>query len=154
MKHISVFIFTLLLPLMLFAQQHTAGGERPRFNPQEFQQRMQQTITREAELTTEEATAFFPIYNEMKQKQRTINDQIRDLKRQTPGCGSEADYLTAITRIKQLQVEMAEVERDYYQRLCGAVSPVKVFKAMRAEDNFHRSMVREGRRQQGGKRRQ
>ena len=41
------------------------------FNKQEFRQRMQGFITKEANLTEEEAKAFFPIYNEYKDKQRT-----------------------------------------------------------------------------------
>ena len=151
MKPTSLFIIALLFPLSICAQQQHTHGERPRFNPQEFQQRMEQTITREAALTTEEAAAFFPIYNEMRQKERTIADQIRSLKQQQPGNGSEDDYLNAVARIKQLQVEMAEVERDYYQRLCRAISPAKVFKAMKAEDKFHRTMVREGQRERRNK---
>ena len=149
MKHILI-IFLLFLPLSVLAQQpqpHPQGAHA-HFNPQEFQQRMEQTITREACLTADEAAAFFPIFNEMKQKQRAMANQIRTLKRQTSDNGSatEADYLAAITRIKQLQVEMAQVEQDYYKRLCNAVPAAKVFKAMQSEDRFHRSMVREARR--------
>lgn len=140
-------LLSLFLCLAISAQQPQRHAPQQRFNPQEFQQRMEQAITREAGLTTEEATAFFLLYNEMKQKQRELGEQVRTLKNQTTNnaAATEADYQTAVRRIKQLQVEMAQLEQDYYDRLCRAVPAGKVFKAMQAEDRFHRNMVRQSR---------
>ena len=54
---------------------------------------------------------------------------------------SDKDYAAAIQKIKKLGVEMAEIEAEYYKKLCGAVSPKKVYRAMQAEDRFHRKML-------------
>ena len=58
-----------LISSVTFAQNKgditLSGGVRG-FNKQEFRQRVENYITKEANLTEEEAKAFFPIYNEYK----------------------------------------------------------------------------------------
>ena len=138
MKRIIFLALTTLFTLNLCAQQNPEQG-KPRFDPKEFQQRMEEALTRQAELTPEEAKAFFPIYKEMKEKQRGIGVQIHELKKQ---CKSdEASYAATITKIKLLSVESAQLEQTYYRRLLEVVPASKVFKVMKAEDDFHRLMV-------------
>ena len=36
---------------------------------------------------------------------------------------------------------MAQLEVTYYKKMCKVVSPAKVYKAMCAEDKFHREML-------------
>lgn len=140
----------LLLTIAAWAQPQD-DKNRPRFNPEEFKQRMEQALTKEACLTPEEAKAFFPIYYEMKEKQRACIKQIRDLK-QKPYTTQDA-YAEAIAKIKNLQLDMAKVEQEYYKKLVKAVPAEKVFKAMTAEDKFHRQMVQGPRKpHEGGKR--
>ena len=122
--------------------QRGQNNQQPRFDPQQFQQMMLMTITREAGFTQAESQSFMPLYKEMREKQRVLSGQIHELK--TKKYSSEKEYLNALTKIKSLQVEVAEVEADYYKRLCKAVGAEKMFKLMQAEDKFHRQMVRGG----------
>jgi len=141
MKRILSLAFLALFTVSLWAQNPEQG--KPRFDPKEFQQRMQAELTKQACLTPEEAQAFFPVYREMKEKQRNIGVQIHELKKQCKP--DEASYMAAITRIKQLQMESAQLEQAYYIRLLALVPASKVFKVMSAEDDFHRRMVQQGR---------
>lgn len=147
MKRIAFVALIALFTMNLWAQQ-TQGAGKPRFNPQEFQQRMEEALTRQAGLTADEAKAFFPIYQEMKDKQRAIGVQIHQLKKQCQP--DEAAYTTTITKIKQLLVESAQLEQNYYRRLLEVVPASKVFKVMKAEDDFHRRMVQGPRGRWGG----
>ena len=147
MKRLTILALMALFTVSLFAQQNPEQ-RKPRFDPKEFQQRMEEALTRQAGLTPDEAKAFFPIYKEMKEKQRGIGVQIHQLKTQ---CNSdEAAYTAAIIKIKQLMVESAQLEQSYYRRLLEVVPASKVFKVMKAEDDFHRRMVQGQRGRKGG----
>ena len=96
----------------------------------------------EVGFTQAEAQAFFPIYFEMKGKQRRLQHSIYQLKKNAPCANAEEkDYAINIQKIKDLGVEMAQLEVNYYKKMCGAVSPRKVYAAMQAEDRFHRKML-------------
>ena len=51
-----------LFTMNLWAQQ-TQGAGKPRFDPQEFQQRMEEALTRQAGLTADEAKAYADLPN-------------------------------------------------------------------------------------------
>jgi hypothetical protein len=141
MKKIILLLLLFLAPCFLhpaMAQQHQRG----KFKPDEFKAKLENYITQKVGFTQEEAQAFYPIYFEMKGKQRQLQRKIFWLKKNEP-CANAADkdFAIAIQKIKDLGVEMAELEVSYYKKLCGAVSPRKVYAAMRAEDEFHRQML-------------
>lgn len=125
--------------------QNPAHGER-KFDPQKFQQMVEGQLTKDAELTMDEAKAFFPLYNEMREKQRAIGEQIHRLKKEQTA--DEKTCAEKVTRIKQLQVDMAKLEQDYYKRILKVIPAEKVLKVMKAEDDFHRKMVQGSRRRE------
>jgi hypothetical protein len=116
MKRMVILALTALFTIGLWAQAPEQG--KPRFDPKEFQQRMEAELTRQAGLTPEEAKLFFPLYKEMKEKQRNIGVQIHELKK---GQKDDATCAATIARIKQLQVESVQLEQTYYKRLVEAV---------------------------------
>ena len=150
-----------MLTILLVAFAQPQGGKRsqgqPPFDPQKFQQMVEASLTQAAGMTPEEAKAFFPLYNEMREKQREMGRQIYELKKNT-GNGDNKACADAVLKINQLKVKMAEVEQDFYKRIIKTVPAEKAFKVMKAEDDFHRRMVqgqrgrRNGKRQQGGSR--
>lgn len=144
MKHFLISAMLAVMPLLAWAQPQGQPKDGPRFDPQKFQQMVEETLTKAGGLTDDEAKAFFPLYNEMRGKQREMGRQMRDLKRGTP-----ADTRATILKIKHLQVEMAELEQTYYERFLRIVPPEKLFRMMQAEDDFHRRMVQGDRRREG-----
>lgn len=135
----TLLLFSLLaFCITLMAQSQRKG----KFNPEEFKARLESFITCEAGFTQAEAEAFYPIYHEMKGKQRRLQHQVFQLKKNAPADNAdEKDFAIAVQKIKDLGVEMAELEVSYYKKLCGVVSPRKVYAAMQAEDRFHRKML-------------
>ena len=127
---------TLLLGLALM------GTAQEKFSPKDFIKNLESFIVREACLTPTEATAFFPIFHEMHEKQRGLNWQISELKRRSlPVDATDKDYLNTIKEINRLKIESAEIEDTYYRKMCKAISAKKVHAAMKAEDRFHRRML-------------
>lgn len=137
MKRFAIILITCISTLLASAQ-HPGG----KFNPEEFKAKLEIFVSEKAGFTQAEAQAFYPVYHEMKGKQRELQRQMFALKKEAPADdASENDYAAKIQKIKDLGVEMAQLEVTYYKKLCKVVSPSKVYKAMIAEDKFHRKML-------------
>ena len=144
MKRISILLVFALASALTFAQNNgdvTMSGGAHGFNKQEFRQRMQGFITKEANLTEEEAKAFFPIYNEYKDKQRQIHMSIGKLKKNAPQNNDEKAYEKCLMEMAELNAEMAGLDSIYYKKICKAISAEKFFKILNIEDRMHRKML-------------
>ncbi|MCD8301685.1 MAG: hypothetical protein LUC44_01550 [Prevotellaceae bacterium] len=134
----------LLTALALISCEAWAQQPRQRFSPEEFRARQERHIAAEAKLTKAEADKFFPVYREMKAKQRQSAMKAQALKRNHPAPNAaEKDYASVINQIAALDAEVAKIEADYYKRLCKVVSPKKVYAALLADDDFNRRMVQQ-----------
>lgn len=147
MKRMIVYCVCVLMSLPIVAQRNrngNEGGERKSFDPTEFRMRMERFIIQEAGITSDEAAKFFPIFHEMKEKQMKIGRQIMDLKKQKkPSQMTDKECTETVLEIESLKVEQAEVGASYTKKLCKAISSKKVFRALNAEDRFHRMMLRD-----------
>lgn len=144
MKKATLLLLFLITSALSFAQNHSNGaaqGRRAGFNKQEFRLRMQDYITKGANLTQEEAKAFFPIYNEYKDKQRKIHTNIHRLKKDVPAQGNEKAHEERLLKIARLNAEVAGLDSVYYKKICKAISAQKFFKILNIEDRMHRKML-------------
>ena len=137
-------IFAIALLCMLFSSIAMYGQEnKPRFSPEKYKAHMEKHISEKAGFTPEEAQKFFPIYHKLRSEQRSFNKLIMQMKRR---CKEEAQdekaYQEVLTKIGELKVKSAQLEYQYYQLMYKTISAEKVFKALNAEDRFHRDMVR------------
>ena len=140
MKKIFILIILQFCASLSIMAQH----ERWKFNPEEFRAKMEEFITQKAEFTNTEAQTFFPIFFKMKEEQRNLQKEIFTLKRiPKDACPSEKEYANKIQRICELNVKMAEIQESYYKKLSKAVPAQKVYKALLAEDIYHRMMLRQ-----------
>ena len=131
-----------ILILMATLTNVLAQPREEKFNPEKFRADLEEFITEEANLTKSEGKLLFPLFHEMKEKQRSLQETIFQLKRNTPSPNAtDKDYSATIQKIKSLEVEKAELEELYYKKMCKAISARKVFLVMRAEDKFHRRMI-------------
>lgn len=135
----------LLLIVLMFVGflSHVSAQNGPHnFSPQKFREDMENFIMINTGMTALDAKNFFPLYHEMHDKQRKINKEIMRLKRLKNTANlTDKDYREYVARIMELKVEFAEVERDYYKKMCKVVSPRKVHAVLSAEDRFHRRML-------------
>lgn len=144
MKRISFILAFVLVCIMTFAQNNANGhnnSQRPRFNKQEFRQRTQDFITKEANLTADEAKAFFPIYNEYKDKQRQIHFSIHKLKMNAPATDNEKAYEELLMNIARLNSELTGLDSVYYKKFCKLISAKKFYKILSIEDRMHRKIL-------------
>lgn len=144
MNMMKGYIRQLLLACLLMASLSASAQmhKEKRISPEEFRAKTEAFIGSKAGFTAEEAQKFFPIYHEMKGKQWKIMQEVGKLKQQKPGFTStDKEYAAIVSEIKDLNVQIAQLEETYYKRMCKAVPAKKVFMAMQAEDDFHRQAL-------------
>lgn len=125
---------------LLFVQETNAQEKQGRFAPERFRAELEQYITRKACLSPKEASRFFPVYSEMLEKQRSIHDKIKNLKRIKPV--TEADCKNNIRQRDKLEIEMKEIQKTYHEKFMKILSAKKVYDIMKAEDRFHRQALK------------
>ncbi|SHE91957.1 hypothetical protein SAMN05444405_10417 [Bacteroides luti] len=119
-------------------------GHRSKMSPEEFRQKQEAFITDKAELTQDEAVKFFPIYFELQDKKRALNDrawsQIRKGKKEKM---TEAEYEAIITNVLNARIASDKLEKAYFYRFKGILSCEKIFKVQGAEMRFHRELIKD-----------
>ncbi len=141
MKTKSLFI-AALAALFLSLGTANAQPKKPRFSPADYKQKMENYLTKEAAFSPEEAQKFFPIFRELRDKQRTLNKEMHQLKRNTKeATATEKDYRELLDKLYDLKEKVADLESDYVEKMCKAVPASKVYKALNAESRFHRKML-------------
>lgn len=130
--------FLLFVAMCLFTTDASAQRKpnHKRFDPARFQIEMEQYITTSAGLTPAEAGAFFPIYREMRKKQRALFEQMRRLR--VVDLTDNDACRKAVEKQDELDIEIKTIQRDYHERFMRTIPPAKVLKALKAEDDFHR----------------
>ena len=68
-QKLTTLLFILCLTLSVQAQK------KPGFSKEEFRAKQEAYLTQKAELTAEEAGKFFPIYFELQDRKKAINDK-------------------------------------------------------------------------------
>ena len=156
MKRLTTILFAVVLAVTAtaqnFGQQPQGFGQRPqgfgqnsgqqpqKFSPEKFQADLEQFITKEACLTPQEAAKFFPVYKEMQAKQRTVYERQRQL-----GFGKPADEKgceKAIRQRDEYDLELKRIQQTYHNKFLSIISASKLYDVLKAEDRFHRQMLR------------
>ena len=120
-----------------FSQQN---GQQQRFSPEKSQADLEQYITKEACLTPQEASAFFPLFREMQKKQRALYNKMREDVRIKPA--DEDACKKMIQKRDQVELELKSIQQTYHNKFFSVIPPSKVFDVIRAEDQYHRGMFR------------
>lgn len=141
MKKIGLVILVLGFGLSLFAQSGKLSEEKRK----EFEAQKVAFFTQEMELTPEEATKFWPLYNEMQQKIRVENDKIRNLicpKPQEVKDVSEQQALKNLQVLLATEQAMRDIKKEYIEKLTKALSAKKVWMMIEAEQKFQHHLWR------------
>ena len=138
--------FVLLLTMVvavasLNAQERT---RRERLSPEQFQAKQQEYLVKVAELTDQEAKEFFPLYFEMKQKQKTMQDEAWKLFREgSKDNAKEGSYKEINDAFTESQLNSARLEKEYLDKFRRILPDKKIFLIRSAEMGFRRDMVRD-----------
>ena len=132
----KLLLSTVLLLMLVLGVR---AEEQQKFSPEKFQADLEQYITNEAGLTADEAAKFFPLYREMRQKQRKVYNQMHELFKLPK---DEASCKRAIQRRDQLEIELRQIAQTYHNMFLHVIPASKVLSTIVAEDKFHRRAFR------------
>lgn len=107
-----------------------------KFDPKQYRQALQQYITAQARLTPQEAARFFPIYDEMRAKQRVIFRSLSTYRKGKPD--SEKECLRVIREHDKNEIEMKRLQQTYHSKFLKVISASKLFEVIKAEESFNR----------------
>lgn len=153
MKKIITWIMATMLCLGINAQQQggiprhygTNEGQRKEFNPEQFKKHMREFVTREANLTEQEATRLFPMLNEMQEKQFKLMKQQRELMQKGRNTAnlSEDEYEKIVTQSTALEIESKKVEQNYYKKFHTILSWRKIHAVRMALNRFQMEALKQ-----------
>ena len=136
-------IVCILLTLSVSAQDRRPNRSG-QFSPTEYAKHQREFFTQNAGLTQEEADAFFPIYNELQQKKREINREIRIAMRQAGESGtSDEQSLKLLDAKADANIRIAELEKEYLKKFKEVLPASKILKVQNAEEQFNSQILKD-----------
>lgn len=113
-------------------------------------------ITDELSLTSDEATKFWPLFNAFEDKQQEIKKQklkgyLNSIDDDSFDNISEKDASTMLAQMESTEDEIYKLKKKFATALKGVISPVKILKLKKAEENFNRKLLQQYRDRKVGK---
>lgn len=119
------------------------GCEQHRLSPEEFRMKQQAYITEKAGLNAEEASKFFPVYFELQDRKKQLNDEAWKLLRQANDDTTEAQYTKILEGVYDARIASERLEKNYFEKFKKILSCKKIFLVQKAEMRFHRELLKE-----------
>ena len=141
MKRLIILLFIIcgLTPL-LWAMD---GCNQQRLSPEEFRAKQKAFIIDKAGLNKEEAAKFFPVYFELQDKKKALNDKAWGLLRKgKDDKTTEAQYAEILKGVYDARSASDKLERDYYEKFKKILSNKKIYMVQKAEMRFHRELLK------------
>ena len=120
-----------------------ADGCDQHLSREEFRTKQKAYIIEQAKLTKEEDAKFFPIYFELQDKKKKLNDESWNLMRKgKDDKTTEAQYKEINEKIAENRIAADQLDRTYLGKFNKILSSKKIFLVQRAEMRFHREMIK------------
>ena len=135
MNRILSSLMVLMMTTMLYAQP---GVRREMMQDRVEAQRIA-FITQKLQLTPDEATKFWPVYNEYKEKQQDIRRSAvpeRNIMDVT-----DAEAARIIEQHFATEESILRLKREYYDKLKNAIPPRKIARLAGVEMEFNRNVL-------------
>jgi hypothetical protein len=105
-------------------------------------------ITNELSLTSTEAEKFWPIYNSFEDRQFDLKRQkfisyIKKMDDETLNKMSDKEALTVLTQMEASEDEVFQLRKKLITSLKSFLSPVKIIKLKKAEDEFNKKLLQQ-----------
>ena len=113
-------------------------------------------ITNELSLTPDEAEKFWPLFNAFEDKQQEIKTQklkgyLNRMDDDSFDKLSDKEASTLLNQMESSEDELYQLKKKFVTSLKGVISPVKILKLKKAEENFNRKLLQQYRDKNLGK---
>lgn len=138
MKNLIFTTCLVLFPFFLFAQNGVLTEEKWK----EFEAQKVAFYTKEMNLTPDEASKFWPLYNEMQQKIEVIRKNEREAIRGRKDRLTEKEAQNIVNTILETQGKELEIRKEYYKKIESVTSANKLLLMLETERRFHRQLMK------------
>ena len=129
-------LFTLFSTAAVYAQR--PSGEEM----QKIQDAKIAIITNRLNLSPEQATGFWPVYNEYSQKRKDIHRAQRKIINDKKAEGKTDDQvLNNLKEVQELKQKELDLEKEYQNRFLKVISASQVIELYKAERTFNDMLI-------------
>lgn len=119
------------------------GGNNQHLSPEEFRAKQKAYIIEKAGLTNEEAAKFFPVYFELLDRKKELNDEAWKLIRKgKEEKTTEAQYEEILEGVYDARIASDRLDKTYFEKFKKILSYKKIYLVQRAEMHFHRELLK------------
>lgn len=144
MKPLNKLSFLILSFVLISGFANAQPGDERVDKKEKIEQLKIAFITKELELTTDEAEKFWPIYNEMSDKIHEKKKEERKLQKELKDgfdTLSEDEIKTKSGEILDNEIQQAEIKKDYHEKIAGVIGYKKATKLLSLEQQFKRELL-------------
>ena len=119
------------------------GSPNQHLSPKEFRAKQQAFITEKAGLTQEEAAKFFPVYFELQDRKKQLNDEAWKLLRSGKDeKTTDTQYGEILEGVYDARIASDRLDKTYFEKFKKILSCKKIYLVQRAEMRFHRELLK------------
>ncbi|MCM1318280.1 MAG: hypothetical protein NC241_08930 [Bacteroides sp.] len=137
------FLVFMAFAATLFAQDRPSSGDRDKWLS-EVRNYKQEYLSRELQLTKEQQSKFFPIYNEMDEELNKVASETRDLEAKVNDDknATDTEVSAAARALFEQKSRESEIELRYFDRYKEILTPRQLIRLKAAERKFTQQLVR------------
>ena len=149
---IALFIITATALTATAQERPAEPGRRKKFSHEQFQAKQREYITEKAQLTAEEADAFFPLFFELQKEKFRIEREARSKVIKERGQKlTDEECKSLLEHTADAKIKTAELEKEYITKYLNVVPAKKLLDIQRAEHSFQGYLLKTITNEQGGK---
>lgn len=132
----------LLLLISFFSISSASAQQRSEEEMKRIQDAKVAIITNRLNLTPEQSTGFWPVYNEYSQKRRDIHRAQRKIINDKKAEGkTDEQVLNNLTEVQDLKQKELDLEKEYQNRFLKVISANQVIELYKAERTFNDMLI-------------
>ena len=155
MKNFTVIIalFALFLSAPIANARGQEDADRVQFK-KEFREYKHRFISRHLELTKEQETPFFDLYDKMEDETGKISNETRELERKLAESDepvTDLEYDTATDAMFELKIKEGEIEKSYLDKFRTVLTKKQLFLLKSVERSFNKELMQHQQRLHGSR---
>ena len=138
----------LLLILLFLFSIHSFSQPKDKEKREKIRSLKVGFLTTELSLTPDEAAVFWPLYNAFDNKQNEIRSKktkslIDKMDNEAFAKMSEKEAFALLAQSESYDEDLFQNRRKFISSLKGVISPIKIIKLKKAEDNFNKKLLQQ-----------
>ena len=140
-----IILFILFLSVTAFAQPGSRLKERMQQKKEQIKSMKIAFITTELNLTPDEATKFWPLFNAFEDKQRELKqDKIKNyMDRIDSDKLTEKEANSLLTQMESTEYELFQSRKKFVNSLKAVLPAAKILKLKKAEEEFSKKLLQQ-----------